>query len=243
MSRFYVPKEAVKEGKILITGKEAHHILNVMRLKVSDDVVVFDGTGREYAGIVKETGRKSLSVEIISTRNISHGQVRSIILIQSIPKKDKMDYIVEKATELGVNIIMPVMTGRTVPDWNESKRSGMAERWQKITEAAAKQCGRADIPQVLKITSFEEAVSNISANDLRLIAALEDKAVKLKDALKDGSGIKTVIAIGPEGDFTAQEVRMAMDHGFKTVNLGPRVLKSDTAALAALAMINYEYTN
>ena len=243
MSRFYVPKESVEGDSVYISGKEAHHILDVMRLKVSDHITVFDGTGKVYTGIVKEAGRKSLSLKIIETRNLSGEERHSITLIQAIPKKEKMDYIAEKATELGVVKIIPVTTERTIPDWNETKKAGIVERWQRISQEAAKQCGRSDLPEVQPITSFEKAVKNINGYDLKLIAALSDKAIRLKDALKGCMAGRIAIAIGPEGDFTPEEIKMAEEAGFKTVNLGPRVFKSDTAGLAVLAIINYEYGN
>lgn len=243
MSRFYVPEEAVKGSSIRISGKEAHHILDVMRLKVSDEVVVFDGTGKEYTGIVKEAGYKSLSIEIVRTRKTSSDEGYSVTLIQAIPKKEKMDYIAQKATELGIDIIIPVTTERTIPDWNESKKVNTVERWRKISLEAAKQCGRTVLPEIRPILTIEEAIKNSGGYGLKLIAALDDKAIKLKDALKAYTGGSIVIAIGPEGDFTPAEIKTAEDNGFKIVNLGPRVLKSDTAGLAALAMINYEYTN
>ncbi|MBI5213377.1 MAG: 16S rRNA (uracil(1498)-N(3))-methyltransferase, partial [Nitrospirae bacterium] len=118
MSRFYVPKESIKGNRIAISGIEAHHIIDVMRLKLLDEVVVFDGTGKEYLGIVKEIGHKSLSVEITAAREAKREARCSVTLIQAIPKKEKMDYIAEKATELGVSQIIPVTTARTIPDWN-----------------------------------------------------------------------------------------------------------------------------
>lgn len=253
MSRFYVPKESIKNNIISISGKEAHHILDVMRLKVSDEAVVFDGTGREYVAKVKETGRRLLSLEIIKTRDAASTEKFSITLIQAIPKKDKMDHIVQKATELGVKNIVPVTTMRTIPDWNEPKKTSIAGRWQKISQEAAKQCGRVDLPKIWPITDLAAAIDPTApvwtsvptgpVGNLKLIAALSDKAVKLKDALKSFPGGMITIAIGPEGDFTPEEVASAEKKGFKTVNLGPRVLKSDTAALAVLAMINYEYSS
>ncbi|MDP3730636.1 MAG: 16S rRNA (uracil(1498)-N(3))-methyltransferase [Candidatus Omnitrophota bacterium] len=242
MSRFFVPKEFVKADSIYITGLEAHHILDVMRLKVSDEVVVFDGTGREYTGIVKKADRKSLEVRIKSAREGSVGRGLLITLIQAIPKKAKMDYIVEKATELGVRRIIPVTTERTIPEWNDAKKAGIADRWRKIAREAAKQCGRSDIPEVEPITEFKEAIV-AGVCDLKLIAALSDKAVKLKEALKNSIGKRIAVAIGPEGDFTPEETESALKASFKIVSLGPRVLKSDTAGLAALSMINYEREN
>ena len=267
MSRFFVPKEFVKADSIYITGKEAHHILDVMRLKVSDEVVVFDGSGREYIGIVKAADRKSLEVQIKSIRESSAGSHPFLTLIQAIPKKDKMDYIVEKATELGVSRIIPVTTKRTIPEWNDAKKASIIERWRNIAKEAAKQCGRTDIPEISSIVTFEELIRHCEEpkatkqskkeiaspltglamtaweSDLKLIAVLSDKAVDLKDALKGYKGGKIAIAIGPEGDFTSQEAEDAGSAGFRIISLGPLILKSDTAGLAALSMINYEYAS
>lgn len=241
MSRFYVPKECISGNKISIEGREAHHILDVMRLKVSDEVIVFDGTGKEYVGIVKEAGRKSLLLEVIKVRSALPQSRYSVTLIQAIPKKDKMDHIVEKATELGISVIAPVMTMRTIPEWNEAKMQSIVIRWQAISQEAAKQSGRADLPQIKPIAAFDAAIKNYIKYDLKLIAALSDKAIRLKDALRCCQGGRIAVAIGPEGDFTNEEIGVAEEAGFRTISLGPRVLKSDTAGLALLSMINYEY--
>lgn len=239
MSRFFVPKEFVKGNSIHINGKEAHHILDVMRLKVSDEVTVFDGTGKEYVGIVRESGHKSLEVEIKEIRKSADKESYSVTLIQAIAKKDKMDYIAQKATELGVACIVPVVTARTIPDWNDEKKTNMVERWRRISHEAAKQCGRLDIPQILPIMELGKAITG-AVYDLKLIAALSDEAIKIKDVLKGRDGVKIVVAIGPEGDFTPKEIEEAVRTGFKVVNLGSLTLKSDTAGLAVLSMINYE---
>lgn len=241
MSRFFVPKDAVKGKHILVSGEEAHHILDVMRLKESDKVVTFDGTGREYVGFIKEIKRKDLIIEIVETRTPSNKESSKITLIQAIPKKDKMDYIVEKSTELGVSSVIPVIAARTIPDWDESKRNATVERWRKIALGASKQSGRSDIPDVGKIVDFAQSVQGSDNYDLALIAALSDEAVPLKNVLKDFKGGKVAIAIGPEGDFTPDEIKLAREAGFRLVNLGSRVLKSDTAGLAVLAILNYEF--
>ena len=241
MSRFYVHKEAISGNKIAVSGKEAHHILDVMRLRVSDAVTVFDGTGKEYAGVIREAGRSSLSVEITAVRDAAPKEGFSVTLIQAIPKKEKMDYIVEKATELGVSRIIPAVTSRTIPSWGDSKKEAVVERWRKIAVTAAKQCGRADIPEIAPIAGIEHAFGSAGNHELKLIAALSEKAISLKDALKGRRRGSVAVAIGPEGDFTGQEISLSEKTGFKIVGLGPRVLKSDTAGLAALAAIDYEY--
>ncbi|MFA6078339.1 MAG: 16S rRNA (uracil(1498)-N(3))-methyltransferase [Candidatus Omnitrophota bacterium] len=243
MSRFYVPKESIEGRRIVIHGKEAHHILDVMRLKVMDKVVTFDGTGKEYSGIIREADARSLVVEITDTRMLLSDKKVSITLIQAIPKKEKMDYIIEKGTELGVDVIMPVISERTIVDWDEKKKASSVDRWKRIALEASKQCGRADIPEIGAIRKFSDAITRSGSFDLAMIAALSEGAVSLKDALADFGSGKAVIAIGPEGDFVPSEIRSAKDAGFKLINLGARVLKSDTAGLAVLAIMSYEFSS
>jgi 16S rRNA (uracil1498-N3)-methyltransferase len=243
MGRFYVPPSAVRGRLITITGGEAHHILDVMRLKALDKVVAFDGTGREYIGFIKDTKRKSLTVEIVETRTPLGKETSKVTLIQAIPKKEKMDYIVEKATELGVSSIIPVITRRTIVSWGLEKKLSSAARWRRIATSAAKQCGRTDIPAVSDVKDFQDLLKDAADYDLKLIAALSDDTVRLKSVIKDFKGGKLAAAIGPEGDFTPSEVDSAVKANFRIVSLGRRVLKSDTAGLAVLAVLNYELTD
>lgn len=243
MSRFFVSKESVRGNSITIGGKEAHHILEVMRLKVLDKVVAFDGTGKEYVGFIKEAKVNSLSVEVVQTRAPSRTAMPKVTLIQAIPKKEKMDYIVEKSTELGVHSIMPVVTKRTIPRWDDRKAAGNVERWRKIVKEASKQCGRVELPVIGNVRPFSDCLKDLSDYDLALMAALTDRTVRLKEALAGFNGGRLCIAIGPEGDFTPDEIKRAIEANFKLVTLGPLVLKSDTAGLAVLAILNYEFSN
>lgn len=242
MSRFYVPKESIKGKIITIAGDEAHHILDVMRLKALDKVVSFDGTGKEYTGFIKDVRPKSLTVEIVETRKIPKKTLAAVTLIQAIPKKDKMEYIVEKSTELGVHSIIPIITERTIPSWDDRKKDMQAERWRKIARNASKQCGRADVPEIDRIQDFKNIVENPYPCGLSLIAALSEEAMGLKDVLSGFKGGSLAIAVGPEGDFTDDEIKDARNAGFKLISLGERVLKSDTACLALLAILNYEFS-
>jgi len=240
MSRFYAPKENVRGGSIYIDGHEARHILNVMRLKESDKVVVFDGTGKEYTGFVKEVKSKSLVVEIISTKTPKPKTLPEITLAVSLPKKGKMDYIVEKAVELGVSCIIPTLSERTVVKLESGKMRERQERWQKIAREAAKQCGRTDVPEVKTIQKFYNVIDDINNFDLALVACLSEDTAGLKDAIADFKGGKIIAFIGPEGDFTPDEILMTKDTSAKLVSLGERVLKSDTAGLFLLSVLNYE---
>lgn len=242
MSRFYAPPEAISSGSISIGGAEAHHIVDVMRLKEGDTVTVFDGTGTEYDGTIAACRRKAVIVTVKHARRVSSPAAVHLTLIQALPKKEKMDMIIEKATELGVSSVIPVVTARTIVDWDAAKRERSVERWRKIATGAAKQSGRADVPSIGGVVRFKDLMAHHGPYDRAYIAALSEGALPLREALAGvtGSGRRLAFAIGPEGDFTPEEVAAAVAAGFTLISLGRRVLKSDTAALAALAIAAYE---
>ena len=224
MSRFYVPKYSITANAITITGKEAHHVLNVMRLKKLDKVVTFNGTGKEYVGFIKDVKAKSLTIEVVEARTPKTSRNVEVTLIQAIPKKERMDYIIEKSTELGVSSIIPIVTSRTIPNWDEFKKSSHVERWRKMARETSRQCGRLDVPNVDEVDDFQDVIRNLNDYDLKLIAALSEDSKTMKDVLNKFKTGKLAIAIGPEGDFTADEVGAAEKYGFKTIRFG---FKSD----------------
>jgi len=241
MSRFYAPKENVRDGSIYVDGNEARHILNVMRLGKNDKVVVFDGTGREYTGFVKKIKSKSLIVEIISTKTLKPEVLPEITLAQALPKKGRMDYIVEKATELGVCGIMPILSERTIVKIEKENSVKKTCRWQKIAREAAKQCGRRNVPVVRPPEKFYNAIDDVNEFDIALMACLSENTMNFKRAISDFKTGKIIVFIGPEGDFTPEEIEMAKNTNCKLISLGARVLKTDTAGLFVLSVLNYEF--
>lgn len=242
MPRFFAPKENIKGNLIYIDGQEARHILNVMRLRENDKVIVFDGTGKEYTGFIKQTKPKSLTVEIISTRAPKVDTLPEITLAQAILKKEKMDYVIEKATELGVHGIIPLVSERTIVRFENDKAIDKLTRWKKIAIEAAKQCGRCDVPEIKDVQKFYNAIDNINNFDLALMGCLSEDTIAFKEAVSDFKTGKIIVFIGPEGDFTPDEILMAKDTSCKFISLGKRILKSDTAGLFVLSVLNYEFS-
>lgn len=243
MSRFYVPKENITGKLAFIDGQEARHILNVMRLKMGDKVVVFDGTGKEYTGFIKSAKPKSLTLEIVSVTTPKPSELPEITLAQAIPKRERMDYIAEKATELGVRNIIPVMTERTVVIPGAEAMSAKLDRWRRIAVEAAKQSGRSDVPEVRKARKFYDLIYEIDGFDLALMAHLSEDTAPIKDAISDFSAGKIIVFIGPEGDFTPEEITMAKNSKIcRFITLGKRTLKSDTAGLYVLSVLNHEFS-
>lgn len=244
MSRFYVPKENIGKKQIIVSGKEAHHLLDVMRIKEGDTVVVFDGTGNEYTGYLEKADARSgkAIVEIVRSEKLSPEATVRVTLAQAIPKMNKMDYIVEKATELGVESVIPVISARTIVRPAESACLKKVDRWRKIAVAAAKQCGRADVPRICEVARYPDVAGGMDDYDLVLMAHLEKSTVSLKAALEGFRAGNVLVLIGPEGDFQGDEIALAEGNNCRFVSLGKRVLKSDTAGLFVLAALNYAFS-
>ena len=239
MHRFFCSPENINKEYILINDKkEVHHIADVLRLRLNDSIVVFDGEGKEYNGIIKEIKRKYVKVKIISEKKLDKKKDINITLACAIPKKGGFDYIVEKATELGVDKIIPLETKRTIVSLGEERQKLKLNHWRQIAINACKQCKRNFIPEIEGVNNFLQIVSNVKNYDLCLFFCLEGRKRKIRDALKDFKKGKIIIFIGPEGDFTNEEIALAKKYGCRFACLGSRVLKVDTAAISVISIIN-----
>lgn len=239
MSRFYVKPEDVKGDEILVSKEEAHHILDVMRMAKGDKIVAFDGTGREYAGVIVNASKNDLRIRVDKINTAKTDKKFHITLAQAIPKKAKMDFIVEKATELGVDEIIPVVSERTIARPREEKMDKKIERWKDIAITASKQCGRLDIPKVRPPLRFDDFLNEIKNYDLAMMACLDSHTKPLKDVITGFKVKKVLIMIGPEGDFSPQEIEAAKSQGANLVTFGRLVLRVDTAAIFILSILNY----
>ncbi|MDB4349868.1 16S rRNA (uracil(1498)-N(3))-methyltransferase [Omnitrophica bacterium] len=240
MSRFYVEPGKRSEDKLYVDGKEAHHILDVMRLKKGDRVSAFDGTGREYFGTIEEVAKKGLIIKIDQTREKSSKKDHHITLAQSIPRREKMDYIVQKAAELGADKIIPMITQRTVVRLKKEKIPARLKRYRELAREAAKQCGSSSVTAIEDCLKFHEVLEKAQGYDLSIIPSVGHVEKKsLKEKLSAFRGRSILILIGPEGGFDPAELEAASKKEITFVSLGENVLKCDTAALAAIAMINY----
>lgn len=241
MAKFFVPPESVTGETALIKGKEAHHILDVLRLQKGDLIQTFDGTGKVYQAEIIQAKDKQVKLKINSV--LAQKKIRSvnIALVQALPKKQKIEFIIEKCTELGVDLIIPAQTARTVVRLDQKKAGARHLRWRRIAEQAAQQSGRTTIPQIEKLKFWPEVLGLLSDFDLKLLACLSPQTKPLQQVLRSQNKIKKVaLLIGPEGDFTPAEITQAQAAGCIAVSLGNNVLKTDTAAVAALAILNYE---
>lgn len=242
MSRFYVSPESVKGSKIYVGREESHHIIDVMRLKQGDPITVFNGTGKEYEGKIYSIKDKRVIVDVSKTKIVDKKRSIKFSLAQSIPKKEKMDLIIQKATELGVDEIYPIESSRTIVK-TKGKRQHKIERWQKIAIEASKQCGRIELPRVREVTNLHNILEDITRYDLAIMPCLSEKSISFKSALRNiNRPDKILVIIGPEGGFTFDEIKRASNKGAVLVSLGNLVLKSDTAAITTFSILNYELT-
>ena len=242
MRRFFVEEKNIRENTVIIKGSEARHIAQVLRLENRDKIKVFTGKRREYLAEIIQVSKKEVIGRILKESRLDTEPPIEITLVQGLPKSDKMNFIVQKVTELGVRRIIPVITRRTIVRLDKEKGGKRRDRWQKIALEAAKQSGRTIIPEVDAITTFIQSLSNISEENLNLIPWEEEETTSLKEVLKSITNHRSPITvfIGPEGGFTSEEVEAAKEKGVVPVSLGPRLLRTETAGLVTLAMILYE---
>jgi 16S rRNA (uracil1498-N3)-methyltransferase len=238
MARFFVSTRQIEDHRATITGVELNHLRRVLRLRPQDRVVVFDDAGCEHEGIIRSLSEDRGEIEITRSYQVNNESPLKTTLALGLTKGEKMDWVVEKATELGVHTVVPFVSSYTIPKLNERKMAQRAERWQKIALSAAKQCGRVRIPDILGLTEFRDLLELMSRDALRLLfweKECEQRLSDLKEARATVSEV--VVMIGPEGGFSAQEAALAFEQGFKAVRLGPRILRSETAALATLSAV------
>ncbi len=238
--RFFIAPSQVSGSRISISDEDVRHISAVLRMKTGDALLLCDGHGAEYHVTIAEMDKSEIKTEIVSYTKRELTAPR-VTLGQGLPKSDKMDWIVQKATELGVSNIVPLVTERTIVKIRDEQKR--ISRWQKIAREAAMQSNRPDIPVVEQVVSFKEFLRtpNSEPGTLSLLP-WEEASAPIKDVLKQNAGAAHVIVlIGPEGGFSSNEASMAREQGFHAVSLGPNILRTETAAVAVLSMIGYEY--
>jgi len=225
---------------------EERHMLEVLRLADGDEVEVFDGEGRAaVARLVLQAGRAGLHLEIVRPLPVQTEEVEKILVV-ALPKGKRMDLVVEKAAELGVSQIRPVITERVIARPEGERAAQRIERWRRIALSAAKQCGRETVLSVGEILPLPEVLTSIGRCDLFLVGSLAPDARPLREALapwrkrKPGS---VAVLIGPEGDLSAGELQAAASAGAVAVSFGKTVLRVETAAIFAAAVLAYEFSS
>lgn len=234
---FYVDPSYIKKDHLFLTGSEFKHAVMSLRLKPGDLIKVVDGTGNEFLAEMREIrNRDRCYCSIIKVTRKPREPLCDVILLQAVLKGDRFDYLVEKAVELGVNKIIPVESARCIVKSGGQK----VERWNRIAVSAMKQSGRSVLPEITDVKTWIPAIEGLPPSLIRIILNADGK-IKLRDHLSQNSDIlfnkPIIIAVGPEGDFAPEEIEKAAEYNFKSVTLGPRRLRSETAGIAALSVI------
>ena len=243
MYRFYVSADQLAEKEVFISGGDVNHIKNVLRHEVGDWIVACDGNGTDYVSRIQSICSDEVVASIEKVQPTGTELPVRITLFQGMPKKDKLELIIQKAVELGACEIVPVMTKRTVVKLSEEKKiNKRLERWQSIAYAAAKQCDRGIIPTVHKPVSYEEALAMADQLDYNVIpyelqTGMEEARKIVDQACKQRS---LGIFIGPEGGFEPEEVERAMTRNIHPMTLGKRILRTETAGMALLSILMFQ---
>lgn len=239
MPRFYVDPSNIFGDHMVLDGGEYNHLKNVLRKQVGDTLLICDGEGHEFDCRIAAYENGQVIFDILETRDGNTELGISVTLYQGLPKKDKLEWIIEKAVELGAARVVPVSCARSIAKWDDPVREEKkVKRFQAIAEAASKQCGRGVIPTVGSVVSFAEAMKEAKAeSDVILFPYENAEGMQATEAVMKSikKGDKVAVFIGPEGGFAPEEVTLAEQNGAKVISLGRRILRTETAAMAVLS--------
>ena len=242
MHRFFVSPDILNGGRIVLTDSQAHQIRDVLRMTSGDKIVVLDNTGCEYTVSLIKLDRREVIGEVIN-KTESEGEPKTrITLYQSILAREKFEWVLQKCTEIGICSFVPVVTQRSIVRRPESVTIKKMSRWQSIITEAAEQSGRGRIPTLENPLNFTDILSGLDNFDCSVIGSAQIDTPDLRGIIKgkDSELKKIALFIGPEGGFTEKEIADAGGRGAKVFSLGKRVLRTETAAIVASALILYE---
>ena len=242
MHHFFVTPQQISGDKIRIEGGDVNHMKNVLRMKLHEKAEISDGESRTYLCEVEACEEDVAILHILEEMEVDTEPASKLYLFQGLPKSDKMELIVQKAVELGVYQVIPVAMKRSVVRLDDKKAAKKADRWNSIAESAAKQAGRSRIPEVTMPLSYKEALKMAEELDVTLLPyELAGGMEVTREVIRQiKSGQSVGIFIGPEGGFEPEEVDAAVSIGAKVITLGGRILRTETAGLATLAVLMFE---
>lgn len=245
MDRFFTPKSNInlEQNTCIIEGEDVKHISRVLRCKENDKLEVCDMDNNEYICEIREINKDNILLDIIEKVNIKRESGLKVKLYQGMPKGTKMELILQKLTEIGVDEIVLVQTKRSVTKIDNKKEDKKIERWERIIYEAAKQSKRGKIPTLRGVLSFKEALKDMENNDLNLCPYENERTISIKECLKDVNASTIGIFVGPEGGFEEDEIEKIQDMDGKVVSLGPRILRTETASVVASSIVLYELSD
>ncbi len=244
MPRFFIKENQIQNNKITIIGEDVNHIKNVIRKQIGDIIEICNQDNeKSYKCEIEKIEEKQITTKIIEELKAQESNIK-VDIFQGLPKAEKMELIIQKSVELGANAIIPVNMKRCVVKLDSKSEEKKIERWQKISESAAKQCGRNNIPEVKHLVNIKDICNKIKDYDAMIVAyenekenTLKQELTKLKNKQKN---LKIGIVIGPEGGLEENDVKLLKESGAKIITLGHRILRTETVALNMLSIIMYE---
>ena len=241
MFHFFVSEENITDGTVTVCGSDVNHIKNVLRMKQGEKFIANDGNGASYCCTITDISDAAVIASIDEGQLQSNELPVRLVLFQGLPKSDKMELIIQKAVELGVSEIVPVEMNRCVVKLDDKKRKAKISRWQTISESAAKQSGRTIVPKICDVMKYSDAMKKAEVFDLILVPYECADGIKiLQEKLNNVErGMTIGIFIGPEGGVEKNEIALAEKSGGQIVSLGKRILRTETAGIAALSICMY----
>lgn len=238
MRRFFVPPQVFVDNEVTLPDDVAHHLKAVLRLTVGDELLLLDGRGTLFHCRLTALDKRGTTARILDHWS-EQDTALPVQLIQALPKGDKMELVLQKGTELGINVFSPVLSERGIPQPSDQRRSNRRQRWQKVIQEAARQCCRPILPRLDEAQPLVRVLTDCQAG-LRLML-WEEESLPLSATLPQTPPDSVAILVGPEGGFTSNEAELARRHGFQSVRIGPRILRSETAGFAVASILQYLY--
>jgi len=236
--RIYTDSDLDTQHSVDLEAKAHKHLKDALRMKPGDSVILFNGNGNDYQGTIKEISKKVLRIDIKEAKSINNESKLELHLLQPLCSSEKLDLCIQKATELGVKTIIPFVSSRVNINIASNRLEKKMSHWQSVIQSACEQSGRARLPAMHTPVSFSDAVCKIADAEIKIIASpYADKQENL--TIKET--VNCVCAIGPEGGFTQQEINHAIQLGFKTIRIGPRILRLETAVISALTLCQFSW--
>jgi 16S rRNA (uracil1498-N3)-methyltransferase len=236
--RFFVATASLRNDRVLLEGETHHHLRNVLRIRPGSTIVLLDGLGQCCEALLEQL-QADHGTARVTRRWQAEERALPIILLQALPKGDKFDLVLQKGTELGISCFQPVETTHAIPQLNQARQSKRQHRWRRIVNEAARQSRRCFLPEVKPLQKLTSALENCSS-ELKLVL-WESGAVPLSRALPQAPPAEVSLLVGPEGGFSTAEIEAITANGFQAVHLGPRILRTETAGLAATPVLQYLY--
>lgn len=244
MPKFFVKQNQINDNKVTLNGEDVKHIANVLRKQIGDAINICNvDTSENFLCQIEDIEKDEIECKIIEKIKLETEPNTEITIFQGLPKAEKMELIIQKCTELGVSTFVPVKMDRCVVKLDNKTETKKIERWQKIAETAAKQCGRNSIPKIENLINIEKLCNLFKKYDIVLVAYEQEKINTLKSELnkiKNIKNLKIAIVIGPEGGFEHSEIDILRENGAKVITLGERILRTETVGIVMASIIMYE---